>query len=294
MKLFIFPILLTMLHCIAFNATFFFDFQELPEANAQCLLSDDLNNPADSTAVPNNLKQKLKQSRLYQKIETPGKSRLLYSVIFFIGVIALLRVSDRIIRYADTLLLRVQRRPNNFDGFRFTGNPFILKRPFFAIYHLFLGGCAYRTYLVWPLKYCLSISFIAAIVLRSFPDETMHSLQSLQKYLSNSLLAQISGGLLILLCLTILVLLVIESIRKTKWFFPIRLLIFLTMGTGIFVLMYRLFWFVTGMAILYLLTHLGRDYISRQKIAEDEGYPTENKILEPWPDGATKKYQTQD
>ena len=60
------------------------------------------------------------------------------------------------------------------------------------------------------------------------------------------------------------------------------------MGIVIFVFMYKLFWFIVGLAILYLLTHLGKGYIALQRVAADEGYSKEDFIYEPWPDGSRK------
>lgn len=268
MKLIFITILFGALHCFGF-------IQEMP---------------SDSTGVSVEEYEETKESRLYNKLEDFGKTKALLYLIFFIGGIALLRISAHLLRISDMLLLRVQRRPNGFDGFQFTGNPFILKRPFFAIYHMFLGRCAYQSYLVWPLKYTVAISFLATIMVRLFSEEALPRPINLQSLLQSPLSVQLTLGIIVLLFLAVQVLLIIESIRKTRWFFPLRLLVFLVLETVIFVLMYKLFWLVFSLAVLYLFTHLGRDFIGRQKHAATIGYSTEENIYEPWSDGDEKTY----
>lgn len=260
----------------------------LSSDNAACFQNDSIAAAGDSARLSNQTIENVKENGLYKKLETFGKFRAFLYVIFFIGGILALRFSAPVLRFTDNLLLRFQHRPNTFDGYRFTGNPFILKGPFYAIYHLFLGKSSYQSNLVWPLKYCIAISFIATIVIRILPDESFHTIQNFQALIISSLTVQVAFGLLFLLYLTILVLLCIESIRKTKWFFPLRLAIFLLMGIVIFVFMYKLFWFVIGLAILYLFTRLGKGYIALLRVAADEGYSKEDFIYEPWPDGSRK------
>lgn len=246
----------------------------------------------DSAAVPLKKIDKIRASRLYKTLDKLGGYVWILLLVVFAGLIALLRYADRLIRYSDNLMLRVQRRPNIFDSFQFTGNPFILKSPFYAIYHVFLGRCAYRSYLVWPLKYTAAVSILASIVIRLFRDEALIQAPGILTFLESPLSVQISVGLIALLYLAVLVLLIIESIRKTKWFFPLRLIVFLIPAGVIAFLIYILFWLVLGLTVLYLLTHLGRDFITRQKNAAREGYSQKDFIYEPWPDGAENPYSS--
>ena len=279
MKLILISILFAALQCPGFSEVSLFKTQTRVQEM-----------PADSTGLDLEGQKGIKESRLYKKLDDFGKTKALLYVLFFAGGIALLRSSAHLIRHTDNLLLRVQRRPNSFDSFRFTGNPFILKNPFFAIYHMFLGRIAYLSYLVWPLKYTAAISFLATIAIRLFHEEALARPINLQSLLQSPLSVQLTLGIIMLLFLAVQVLLVIESIRKTKWLFPLRLLVFLVMETVIFVLAFKLFWLLFCLGVLYLFTHLGRDYIGRQKTAASKGYSAEGKIYEPWPDGAEKIY----
>jgi hypothetical protein len=279
MKLIFISILFAALQCLEFN-----------EASLFKLRNQVQEMPADSPGLDLEGQKGTKESRLYKKLDDFGKTKALLYVLFFAGGIALLRSSARLIRHADNLLLRVQHKPNSFDSFRFTGNPFILKNPFFAIYHMFLGRCAYLSYLVWPLKYTAAISFLATIAIRLFHEEALARPINLQSLLQSPLSVQLTLGIIMLLFLAVQVLLIIESIRKTRWFSPLRLLVFLVMQTVIFVLVFKLFWVVFSLGVLYLFTHLGKDYINRQKYAATNGYNTEERIYEPWPDGAEKIY----
>jgi hypothetical protein len=235
---------------------------------------------ADST-LSTKAKEKLKETGLYKEFRNMGKYRALLFLVCFTGAIVALRFSDRLLGITDMLLLRVQHRPNTFKGFQYTGNPFILKGPFYALYHLFLGKNAYQSYLVWPLKYGIALSFLAVLIIRIFPDEAL---------ILSSLKAQIAFGLIFLSYLAIFVLLAIESFRKTKWLFPLRLTIFLLSGLLIFTIMYWLFWLIVFITILYLVTHHGREYITRQRLAAAGGYPHDDVLYEPWPDSSTKVY----
>lgn len=252
--------------------------------------NDSLFAAGDTTGLPDLATEKENKPGLFNKLKTLGKREAFLYLFTFIGGILLLRFSAPVLRFTDQLLLRFQHRPNTFDGFRYTGNPFILKGPFYALYHLFLGRNSYQSYLVWPLKYGIAISFIATIVIRLLPDESFHTIQTFQALLFSSLTVQITFGLIFLAYLLIAVLLCIESIRKTKWLFPIRLLVFLPMGFVIFAFMYWLFWLIVVIAILYLFTYIGKGFISLQKDAASQGYSEENFIYEPWPDASSKNY----
>lgn len=242
---------------------------------------------ADST-LSTSAKEKVKETGLYKSFKDMGKYRALLYLIGLIGFFVALRLSDRLFRITDNLLLRAQHRPNKFDGYHFTGNPYILKSPFYALYHLFLGKSSYLSYLVWPLKYGIAVSFIAAIIIRLFPDEAFLTTESFQALIVSSLKAQVAFGLIFLSFLSITILTGIESFRKTKWLAPLRLAIYLLFGMIIFALIYWLFWFIVVLVILYLVTYRGRDYISRQKHAAEDGYVSGGFIYEPWADGSTK------
>lgn len=252
--------------------------------------SDSLFAAGDTTGLSDLVKGKENKPGVFKKLKTLGKPEAFLYLFSFIGGILLLRFSIPVIRFTDRLLLRFQHRPNTFDGFRYTGNPFILKGPFYALYHLFLGRNSYQSYLVWPLKYCIAISFIATIVIRLLPEISFHSIQSFQALLISSLSVQIIFGLIFLSYLLITVLLCIESIRKTKWLFLLRLLVFLPMGIVIFAFMYWLFWLIVVIAILYLFTYQGKGFISLQRNAAVQGYIEDNFIYEPWPDTSSKNY----
>lgn len=286
MKLIVLSILLGILQCpgdceVSFTAATTFGNTE------SLLFQDQLTNlPADSVVAASEGKEKIRESRLEKTLDKLGKFVWLLLVAVFAGIAALLRYADRIIRHTDNLLLRIQRRPNIFDSFRFTGNPFILKGPFYAIYHIFMGRCAYRSYQVWPLKYTAAITFMASIVFRLFRDEAFIQAPGIQTFLGSPRVVQISAGLILLLYLAVLVLLSIESYRKTKWYFPLRLLIFLVPASIIAFLIHKLFWLIVGLIILYLATQPGKDYITRQKNTATKGYPPEDFIYEPWSDRA--------
>lgn len=281
MRLLFLSIVLSTLHIIACAASS--DYSTNLQPDTLTITS------ADST-LSTSAKEKVKGTGLYKKFKDMGKYRALLYLVCFIGAIVALRFSDRLFRITDNLLLRAQHRPNRFDGFHFTGNLYILKSPFYALYHLFLGKSSYQSYLVWPLKYGIAVSFIAAIVIRVFPDEAFLTTADFQALILSSLKAQIAFGLVFLSSLAIAVLTGIESFRKTKWLFPLRMAIFLLFGMVIFILMYQLFWFIVVIAILYLFTHLGRDYITRQKNADTDGYSSEDFVYEPWTDRSAKVY----
>lgn len=287
--LFLLVILFTF-HFPALSETAFFSQPAANPASSSYLQPDSLHIADADSTLSNSAKEKIKGTGMYKTFRDMEKYRALLYLACFIGAIVTLRYSGNLLRIADRLLLRIQHRPNTFDSFQYTGNPFILKSPFYALYHLFLGKNAYQTYLVWPLKYSIALSFIAVIVIRIFPNEAFITTESFRALILSSLQAQIAFGLLFLSYLSIVVLNGIESFRKTKWLFPVRLAIFLLSGLVIFTLMYWLFWLIVLFVVLYLFTNMGRDCISRQRVAAAGGYPNESFLYEPWPDSSTKNY----
>lgn len=215
--------------------------------------------------------------------------RLKY-IAFWGLFIVLSRYSDRAFRRVDNFCLRIQRIPNEFDGFKITGNPYIFKGIFYAMHHLFLGRSIYRSYLVWPLKYSVQIAFIIAIVLRVYPDVSLNDPESFKTLFESGLKAQIVMGIPVLLYVSLLVLLCIESVRKCRWLFFVRMTLYISVAILIAFLMKVFFWLVVIIVVIYLLTSWGQAIIDREKHTAVLGYETDDYIYETWPDKAEKEY----
>lgn len=224
-----------------------------------------------------------------------NSSELLFNLILLILIFFNQYYSHTIIRWFDNWLLKLRKQANIFDGFMYKVRPLFLSKIVHSFFYVILGNNAFNTFLTWPLK----LTAIPGILLftglklfyKTFP-ESFYDLYS--QFPQENLYACIWFIAALVLFFSIIVAVSIESYRKVKELFLIRVLFLILMGLleMIFIIAYTPLIIIATIIVL-LIKRLRIKLEEQITSFQDKSTFDTNYIIEPWEDGAKKTYTTQ-